>query len=554
MVLFLTFSVVANDYNEAKAVTGVEETFLIGALLSFVSSMAIAKSGIVPDVAKMLSGFIEGDTLNADDIHIMVKDIVDKVNSGIPVTDKEMELYNAYVDGVKEFYLDFIRDMNSTGAIDENNALSYITKLFDYDYVSEKDVREAFNMYCTMSNAVQTSKDIVKFGISNNVIACNNEFANCFRNEMFSAINLYMQKRKQALEQGEKVEYKGNAKYSTVLYLSSGLSFPVGSDGDIRMKEIISSGAPYVIVEDIYGGENNFVIFSNYSRSNNGLWASSSSYNYCCLYGSGLSKRSPYGGEFRYDLSGNFLNGSATDRMLGTLYERSLSCIIYYYGNGFYFDDSILSLWGSPVLPSSADYPIDDSQKLPVVAPLPIDDLYNGSENRGQDIYNDVDSDIPIYSIDTSINDLADEIADLRVVIDNLNTDVPYDDYVNAINDAIQKAHDKTDSKVDADVKENIAVEIGNANWNINDFKTSGLGSKFPFCIPYDLINLISVFEAEPVTPKFEIPFVFEKWGINESITIDLSIFDNIAKIFRTFETLGFIGFLIMKTRGLIKG
>lgn len=540
MVLFLTFSVVANDYNEAKAVTGVEETFLIGALLSFVSSMAITKSGIVPDVAKMLSGFIEGDTLNADDIHIMVKDIVDKVNSGIPVTDKEMELYNAYVDGVKEFYLDFIRDMNSTGAIDENNALSYITKLFDYDYVSEKDVREAFNMYCTMSNAVQTSKDIVKFGISNNVIACNKEFVNCLSNEMSSAINLYMQKRQQALERGEKVEYKGNAQYSTVLDLSSGFSFPAGSDGDIKSKEVVASGLSYVIIDTTRDGSGNIEIYTS-----GGLYAHcGTTYNWCWLSGKNLSGSSPYGKVYKYDRNGNILDNKTT----GFLWQRDLF-YIYYYGNGFYFSNSVIELLGLSSLPVSNDYPIDDSQKLPVVAPLPIDDLYNGSENRGQDIDSDNDSDVPIYSIDTSINDLAHEILGLRNTIDNLGTDVS-----TAIDDAIQKAQDKTDSKVDSVVKENVAVQLGNVKWDINDFKTSGLGSKFPFCIPYDLFNLISVFDAEPVTPKFEIPFVFEKWGINESITIDLSIFDNIAKIFRTFETLGFIGFLIMKTRGLIKG
>lgn len=553
MVLLLTFTVVVNDYNEAKAVTGVEETFLISALLSFIASTAITKSGIVPDAVEILSDFIESE-IDVSDFHIMLKDLINKVNSGIPVSDSEMELYNEWVNGVQEFYLDFIRDMNNTGAIDEDSALAYITKLFDYDYVSEKDVREAFNMYCTMSNAVQTSKEAVKFGISNNVIACNKEFANCLSNEMSNAINLYMQKRQQALERGEAVEYKGTAKYSTTFNLSSGIVFPVGSDGDIKIREIINSGAPYIIVKDSYGGDNSLVIFSNYSRTDNILYASSeSSRNWCFLLGSGLSKRSPYGGEFRYDLSGNFLNDSATDRMLGTLYQRELF-YIYYYGNGFNFDDNILNLWGSPVLPASSDYPIDDTQVPPVVAPLPIDDLYNGSENRGQDIDTDIDSDVPIYSIDTSINDLADEIANLRVTIDNLDTDVPYDDYVKAVNDAVQKAHEKTDSKVDAAVKENIAVELGNANWNINDFTTSGLGSKFPFCIPYDLINLISVFNAEPVAPKFEIPFVFEKWGINESYTIDLSIFDNVAKIFRTFETFWFIGFLIMKTRGLIKG
>lgn len=80
------------------------------------------------------------------------------------------------------------------------------------------------------------------------------------------------------------------------------------------------------------------------------------------------------------------------------------------------------------------------------------------------------------------------------------------------------------------------------------------LSKFFPFCIPFDLIHLLSVLEAEPETPRWEIPFKIPAYGVDETIVIDLSAFDGVAKIVRLCETILFIFSLILATRGLIKG
>lgn len=76
----------------------------------------------------------------------------------------------------------------------------------------------------------------------------------------------------------------------------------------------------------------------------------------------------------------------------------------------------------------------------------------------------------------------------------------------------------------------------------------------FPFCIPFDLIHLFSVLDADPVTPRWEFPFKIEAYGIDYTFVIDLSPFDGVAEIFRLGETLLFILSLIMSTRNLIRG
>lgn len=76
----------------------------------------------------------------------------------------------------------------------------------------------------------------------------------------------------------------------------------------------------------------------------------------------------------------------------------------------------------------------------------------------------------------------------------------------------------------------------------------------FPFCIPFDLIHLFDVLVAEPVTPRFEIPFKYDKLGIDYIFVIDFKQFEDLAKIFRTGETVLFVLGLILITRNIIKG
>lgn len=61
---------------------------------------------------------------------------------------------------------------------------------------------------------------------------------------------------------------------------------------------------------------------------------------------------------------------------------------------------------------------------------------------------------------------------------------------------------------------------------------------KFPFCIPTDILALMQTLAHEPETPVFEIPFVLERYGIDEKVVIDLKDFQIISDISRTFLTI----------------
>ena len=86
-----------------------------------------------------------------------------------------------------------------------------------------------------------------------------------------------------------------------------------------------------------------------------------------------------------------------------------------------------------------------------------------------------------------------------------------------------------------------------NIDWSIN-----GLGEKFPFSIPFDLVALVTVLNAEPQAPRFEgtVNFGFTTWNYD----INLQQFDSVAQACRIAELLLLVVGLILVTRSIIKG
>lgn len=74
------------------------------------------------------------------------------------------------------------------------------------------------------------------------------------------------------------------------------------------------------------------------------------------------------------------------------------------------------------------------------------------------------------------------------------------------------------------------------------------LKNKFPFSIPWDLIAVFTLFQAEPETPRIEVPFVIDSLGIRESIVIDLSGYGLLSRISRSLMVVLFVLGLIKMT------
>ena len=90
-------------------------------------------------------------------------------------------------------------------------------------------------------------------------------------------------------------------------------------------------------------------------------------------------------------------------------------------------------------------------------------------------------------------------------------------------------------------------------NKNARKFKFPTVATKkFPFSIPFDFAKGVKMLLAPAAVPEFDYTFSFPRLGINETIHIDLSEFDGVAKISRWFFSALFVIFLIFATKKLI--
>lgn len=218
-------------------------------------------------------------------------------------------------------------------------------------------------------------------------------------------------------------------------------------------------------------------------------------------------------------------------------------------------------------------------QLLNIFAPLvqnynTLANSISGGIDKALDTSNIDDIDFPdtIALSRQAIDELADSVADgVAKAIDNLATGAwTWTEYlekvasgtrvgaktaegVYVLDDAgittIPLDRTKEDSKVDSDVD-----SVGGMKDSLSDYKTDGLTSLFPFCIPFDLINCIKLMSAVGEAPCWEFPFRVPVLGLEDTIKIDLTKWDSVAAVCRSLETLLFVGLLINKTRTLIRG
>ena len=89
-------------------------------------------------------------------------------------------------------------------------------------------------------------------------------------------------------------------------------------------------------------------------------------------------------------------------------------------------------------------------------------------------------------------------------------------------------------------------------NPEIDTYKV-GLSSVFPFCIPFDVYNMVTMFVAEPEAPSAEWTFTLP-WSNQEySVGWDLSAFDGVARVCRDMELVLFAVGLAVITYKVIK-
>lgn len=130
------------------------------------------------------------------------------------------------------------------------------------------------------------------------------------------------------------------------------------------------------------------------------------------------------------------------------------------------------------------------------------------------------------------------------VIGDNIPIDVPVDGTIDdAVDIPIPDGEVVEDSKPIQDV---IPSNSGFIPFLVD------LTNYFPFCIPFDLFDALHMFEAEPKAPHFEWTLKVDYIDFEYTFVLDLSVFNDVAAIFRVFVCILFLISLMVGTRGLI--
>lgn len=119
----------------------------------------------------------------------------------------------------------------------------------------------------------------------------------------------------------------------------------------------------------------------------------------------------------------------------------------------------------------------------------------------------------------------------------------------------------------DTNINSNIGIVIGGngINFNLPDLSNIGqspqnlpnnfslpvLKTKFPFCLVYDIPALLSLFEDEPVAPRFQ-GDISLPLNMTYHLDINLSMFDNVMVIFRNLLFVLYVFSLVFITKELL--
>lgn len=166
-----------------------------------------------------------------------------------------------------------------------------------------------------------------------------------------------------------------------------------------------------------------------------------------------------------------------------------------------------------------------------------------------------------VLSIDDVVTTVRDMVLPISTSIENNKASTA--DISTILNDIREQIHEGQQTIVNSaskdltaeDVTDLSGVPASGSLGSMNKYTFFGLEKVFPFCIPFDLIDFISVLDSEPVAPHFQWVIPLSAVGGKDLyFEIDLKPFDKVAEVVRLMELLsGCVG-LILLTRNIIRG
>lgn len=233
--------------------------------------------------------------------------------------------------------------------------------------------------------------------------------------------------------------------------------------------------------------------------------------------------------------------------------------------NGYEGPDTNLDQMIEQVFQDVADTNLDvDGEVIPLDPPqpvetwVPVDDVIDGI-NQGGEVITDIGNDIG--DISGHLDDLGEIGGDIVDELEGVNQGIQTQTgtLTGAINQAVSDVQDAISEQTQtlsesasatAEATETIAEALEDEAIDWQKFDLRGF---FPFCIPFDIYNMLEALDASPTAPHVQLPFVIESIGVNYTIDLDFSAFDPVAAVMRQMELIVYGIALAWATSKVIK-
>ena len=228
------------------------------------------------------------------------------------------------------------------------------------------------------------------------------------------------------------------------------------------------------------------------------------------------------------------------EQLLGHIYEDV-------EGNNLVVDGEVVPL--DPPGPTPTPSPIDPDTPLQDVP-------WDGLDTNLQNLYNQGLEEIGAIgdAQDAIIDSIGVQTGALEGAISG-NAGVVSGAIGQAVSDIQDAISEQTESlsesaSATAEATESIAEALEDETIDWQKFDLRGL---FPFCIPFDIYNMLEALDASPTAPHVQLPFVIESIGFSYTIDLDFSAFDQVAAVMRQMELIVYGLALAWATSKVIK-
>lgn len=203
------------------------------------------------------------------------------------------------------------------------------------------------------------------------------------------------------------------------------------------------------------------------------------------------------------------------------------------------------------------DIPVPTPTPAPIDPDLPLSDVpWEGLDNNLQQLYEQGLEEIG--KIGDAQEAITDSVGEQTAVLEGAISDNAgvvsgaIEQAVSDVQDAISEQTQtlSESATATAEATESIAEAMKDEAIDWKKFDLRGL---FPFCIPFDIYNMLKALDASPTAPHVQLPFVIESIGFSYMIDLDFAAFDPVAAIMRQMELICYGLALAWATSKVIK-